>query len=87
MALPLTEHVAFGLQPPVFTAHEGPVPGLQLGGAPTKPGLHAQVRDPTVLVQVALLPQKPFWIEHSLKSVQVMPLPVKPSLHWQYGLF
>lgn len=42
--------------------------------------MHAQVREPGVLVQAALAEQPPLLLEHSLTSVHVSPSPVKPVL-------
>mgnify|MGYP006992434655 CR=1 FL=1 len=49
------------------------------------PVLQAQVRLPGVFVQVAFMPQPPFDVRHSLRSVHWSPLPVKPGLHMQLG--
>lgn len=62
-----------------------------------KPLLHAQLKEPGELVQVALAPQRPGLAAHSSTSVHVRPLPVKPlrqvqdapdtvSVHVAFGL-
>ena len=44
--------------------------------------MHVQVRDPAVLLQVAVpMLQPPPFVAHSLTSVQVTPLPVYPVGH------
>ena len=48
--------------------------------------MHAHVRLPLVLVQVAFGSQPPLLLEHSFTSVHVVPLPVNPVLHAQLRL-
>jgi hypothetical protein len=48
-----------------------------------KPALHAQVKEPAVLVQVALAWQLCVPAVHSLTSAQLTPLPLNPELHAQ----
>lgn len=55
----------------------------QVTPSPTKPTLQVQVREPGVLVQVALAEQPPLFVAHSSTSVQVTPSPVKPLLQAQ----
>ena len=43
--------------------------------------MHAQVRLPGVLVQVAFVAHPPLPVRHSLTSTHALPLSVKPALH------
>ena len=43
--------------------------------------MHAQLNEPTALVQVAVEAQPPLLVKHSLMSAQLLPVPVKPVLH------
>ena len=72
---------AFIAQPPLFVRHSST--SAQVRPSPVKPAWQAQVRDPGVLVQVALTLQPPLLVAHSFTSVQVTPSPVKPVLHVQ----
>ncbi len=57
-------------------------PGAQVTPVPTYPLLHAHVRLPDVLVQVAPVgAQPPLLVAHSSMSVQVVPVPVNPVKH------
>ena len=48
--------------------------------------MHAQVKLPDVLVHVAFGLHPPLFVAHSLMSLHVVPLPVKPVLHAQVKL-
>ena len=44
------------------------------------------MKDPAVFVHVALALQPPLFVAHSLTSVHVVPLPVKPAAHAQLNV-
>jgi hypothetical protein len=64
-------------QPPFAVAHS--LTSVHASPSPVKPARHAQVRLPTVLVQVAKLEQPPLPAAHSLTSTQLMPDAWKPD--------
>jgi hypothetical protein len=63
-------------QPPLFTRHS--LTSVQVTPFPVKPLLQAHVRDPMVLVHVALRLQPPLLVRHSFTSTQLVPERVKP---------
>ena len=60
--------------------------GVHVTPLPVKPVLHAQVKLPDVLVQLALAAQLSEFCVHSSMSLQVTPLPVNPAGHAQVKL-
>jgi hypothetical protein len=55
----------------------------QVTPSPVKGRLQAQVKEPTVSVQVALTSQLSLPFAHSSMLVQVLPSPANPVLQWQ----
>jgi hypothetical protein len=72
---------ACGEQTAVFAAHSST--SRQVTPSPVQPALQAQVKAPTVLVQVAFALQFELLVAHSSTSPHTLPVPIQPVLQAQ----